>query len=155
MSEEKRFTEREAHRHFAAGLFNHTWTLLDRAERTRAEEDEMLSAAYASRYHWGVVGEPSNLGIGEWQISRVNAVLKRPEAAAYHAERYLELATEHDLGAFHLAYAHEALARAAAVRGHTTACAQHTALARHYGEAVTDPEDKELLTADLATLPAS
>jgi hypothetical protein len=152
MSEEKKYTMREAHHQFAVSLFNHTWSLLDKADRTAAEDDEMLHAAHASRYHWGVVGEPSNLGIGEWQVSRVNAVMKRPEAAAYHAQRYLNLATEHELGPFHMAFAYEALARAAAVAGNEGECARFLALAREHGEKITDQEDKDLLLADLATI---
>ena len=41
----------------------------------------MLHAAHASRFHWGEVGEPVNFARGEWQISRVYAVLGRPEPA--------------------------------------------------------------------------
>jgi hypothetical protein len=54
MDEERKMTEREAHRHFGAALFNHTWSLLDKPERSREEADETLHAAHASRYRWGV-----------------------------------------------------------------------------------------------------
>ena len=61
----------------AKDLFNHVWTLLEKERRTTAEDDEMIHAAHASRYHWGKVGEPVNLARGEWQCSRVYAVLGR------------------------------------------------------------------------------
>jgi len=41
----------------------------------------MIHAAHASRFHWGEIGKPINLGRGEWQISRVYSVLNRPESA--------------------------------------------------------------------------
>jgi hypothetical protein len=152
VADEQRYTEQEAHRHFAASLFNHVWSLLEKTERTPAEAEEMLHAAHASRYHWGVVGEPVNLGIGEWQISRVNAVLKRPEAAACHGQRYLELCREHDLGPFHFGFACEALARAAAVAGVPADCARYLELAREHAEQIADEGERTLLLDDLATI---
>ena len=76
-------------RKLAADLFNHTWTLLEKPDRTAAEDDEMIHSAHASRYHWGEVGvgEQVNLARGEWQCSRVYAVLGRAEPALWHASR--------------------------------------------------------------------
>ena len=78
-------------RKLAADLFNHTWTLLEKPDRTPAEDDEMIHSAHASRFHWGEVGEPFNLARGEWQCSRVYAVLGRAEPALWHARRCLAI----------------------------------------------------------------
>jgi DNA-binding transcriptional MerR regulator len=59
------------HRRLAVDLFNHTWTLIEKEERTPAEIDEMIHSAHASRYHWSKVGTGANLARGEWQVSRV------------------------------------------------------------------------------------
>jgi hypothetical protein len=40
------------HRRLGVALFNHTWTLIAKPDRTPAETDEMIHAAHASRYHW-------------------------------------------------------------------------------------------------------
>jgi DNA-binding transcriptional MerR regulator len=125
-------------RSLAAGLFNETWTLLERTDRTPADDDRMINAAHASRFHWGNVGEPVNLAIGEWQISRVYAVLGRAEPSLYHANRSLELCREHGIGDFSLAYAYEALARAHLVAGDRTEAARFTKLAREAGETITE-----------------
>ena len=77
------------HRQLAVDLFNSVWRLLERTDRTAAEDDEMLHAAHASRHHWGEVGERVNLARGEWQCSRVYAVLGRAEPAMWHAQRCL------------------------------------------------------------------
>ncbi|HCA38840.1 MAG: hypothetical protein QF781_00635 [Phycisphaerales bacterium] len=45
------------HRACAVALFNYTWTLLEKTGRAPEESDEMVRAAYASRWHWGVAGE--------------------------------------------------------------------------------------------------
>lgn len=58
-------------RKLAADLFNHVWRLLETESRTPEQDDEMLHAAHASRYHWGEVGEGINLARGEWQCARV------------------------------------------------------------------------------------
>src|SRR6478736_3842806 len=66
-----------ARRQLAVDLFNHTWELLDKADRTAADNDEMIHSAHASRFHWGEVPdhEPGNVARGEWLCSRVYAVL--------------------------------------------------------------------------------
>ena len=90
--------DRDARRRLAADLFNHTWTLMERVDRTAAQDDEMLHCAHASRYHWGEVGEPANLARGEWQCSRVYTVLGRAEPAMWHARRCLAICEEHGIG---------------------------------------------------------
>ena len=69
-------------RRLAAGLFNRVWELLEKADRTADDDDEMVNAAHASRYHWGETGEPVHRARGDWQCSRVYAVLGRPEPSS-------------------------------------------------------------------------
>jgi hypothetical protein len=112
----------------------------------------MLHGAHASRYHWGVVGEPVHWARGEWQCARVYAVLGRAEPAPHHAGRCLELATQHDLGPFDLGAAHEAIARAYLIAGDAAKTAGHVALAQAEASKVADAEDRAILEADLASL---
>ena len=137
----------------AVELFNYTWTLLERAARTPREDDLMIHAAHASRFHWETVGDPVNHARGEWQLARVYAVVGRAEPALHHARRCLELCDEHGIGGFDVAYAYEALARAHALAGHVADAARFRTLAEEAASAVDDAEDRELLAADLATLP--
>lgn len=65
-------------RKLAASLFNHVWDLMEKKNRTIEENDRMIHAAHASRYHWGNVGEPVNLARGEWQVSRVYSTQADP-----------------------------------------------------------------------------
>jgi DNA-binding transcriptional MerR regulator len=140
------------HRQLAVDLFNHVWTLIERDDRTPMQDDEMLHAAHASRHHWGLVGEPANLARGEWQCSRVYAVLGRAEPSLWHARRCLALCEEHGIADWDIAFAHEAIARAHRVAGDHAAAEASLARARELGAAIVDPEDRELLESDLATL---
>jgi DNA-binding transcriptional MerR regulator len=142
------------HRQLGVDAFNHVWTLLEKEERTPAEDDELLHEAHASTYHWLKAPEcrPENRARGEWICSRVYAVLGRGEPALHHARRCLELCEEHEIGDFDLAYAHEALARAYLASGDEAAHRRHVSLALEAGAGIADPEDKELFQSDLQDL---
>jgi hypothetical protein len=131
-------------------LFNEVWTLIE----SRADDDRMLHATHASRYHWGEAEEckPENLARGEWQVSRVYTVLGRAEPAIWHATRCLELCEQNGIADWDVAYAYEALARAHALAGDGEAAAWK-AKARSAGDAIADPEDREHFDEDYATLP--
>lgn len=141
------------HRKIAIDLFNFVWTLLDKPDRTVEDNDQMIHAAHASRYHWSQVGTAVNLARGEWQVSRVYAVLNRPEPAQYHARRCLDICLENQIGDFDLAYAYEALARASAIAGQPGECDRYLALARESGEKIAEKEDRDIFLNDLATVP--
>ena len=98
------------------------------------------------------VGTPENLERGEWQVSRVYSVLGRSEPAIYHARRCLELCQAHNIADWDLAFAYEALARAALVAGDRAACAEYLAQARAAAESIADAEDREHLHEELATI---
>jgi len=146
-----------AHRRLGVDLFNHTWTLIEKPDRTPAETDEMIHAAHASRHHWSKAGTTVHLGRGEWQIARVYSVLRRAEPARWHAGRclaYVEAAVAAgEAEDWDLAAAREAMARAAVVAGDEAEAIRWRDLAREALAAIEDPADRELIEGDLATLP--
>jgi hypothetical protein len=152
MTEETQYTELECHQKFAVDCFNHVWSLLEKADRTTEEDDEMVHSAHASRFHWGKVGTPVNLARGEWQISRVYSELSSSEPAMYHGQRCLAICQENGIGDFDLAYAYEAMARAAAVAGHQEDSERYQALSREASANIKEDDDRKLLLADLATI---
>jgi DNA-binding transcriptional MerR regulator len=141
------------HRRLGKDLFNHAWTLLETADRTPEQTDEMIHAAHASRWHWTVGGEPAHRARGEWQCSRVYAVLGRGEPALWHARRCLELCEEFELGDWDLAAAFEAMSRACLVAGDEAAAREWKERGTAALDAIADPDDREPIEADLATLP--
>jgi len=146
-------TQAEWHRWFAANLFNSTWKLILKKRRTKEDDDAMIHMAHASRYHWGVVGGPQEISIGEWQISRVYALLNRPEPSLHHAQRCLEVCEAGRIGDFPLAYAYEALARAFAIAGKSRLRAACLKLAKAAGEKIAEDEDRTQFFNDLRTVP--
>ncbi len=131
--------------HKALGIdyFNGTWDLLEKQDRTRAESDRMLHMAHASRFHWGEIGEPINLARGEWQVSRVYAVLGRSEPAIFHGLRSLELCQAHGIGDFDLAFAYEALARGNWVGGDKAEAGKYLELARKAVTEIKEADDRD------------
>ena len=83
----------EAHRQLGKDLYNHTWTLIEKTDRSPADVDEMIAAAHASAWHWSRSGGTlANSARSQWQIARVYSTLGRGEPALWHAERCLALA---------------------------------------------------------------
>jgi hypothetical protein len=145
-------TEQESHRKFAVELFNRTWDLLDKEDRTPEEADTMIHAAHASRFHWGEIGTPLEFARGEWQISRVYAVLNRPQAALHHAQRCLDLCQANEIGDFDLAFAYEALARAYAIASELDKSGEYIELAMQAAEQIEDAGNRGYLESELATV---
>jgi hypothetical protein len=138
-------------RRIASELFNHVWSLLDLVDRTPAQDEAMIHAAHASRWHWGRVGGPEQMAVGEWQCSRVYAVLGRPEPALHHARRCLELSADAD--PFVQASAHEAMARALAIAGDVDAAKVERNIAYAIAVDLEDDDDRGVIEGDLGTLP--
>jgi len=101
----------KTNRQIAVYCFNETWTLMDKKNRSIEDNFTMLHLAHSSCYHWSLCGTALEISRGEWQISRVNAVLGYGEAALRHAQRCLDLCLENHIGDWDLAFAYEALAR--------------------------------------------
>jgi DNA-binding transcriptional MerR regulator len=143
------------HRALGVALYNHTWTLLEKPDRTPAETDEMIHSAHASRFHWSRAegSEPVNLARGEWQCSRVYAVLGRAEPALWHARRCLAINEANGQADWDIASAYEAMARASGVAGDQAAAADWKAKATAALEGIADRDDREVIENDLATLP--
>ena len=144
--------DKSIHRQMAIELFNLTWDLIEKPDRTQAETDRMINAAHASRYHWEIAGDAVNIARGEWQISRVYAVAGRPEPCLYHAERCLQVTLENDLVDFDLAFAYEAMARACNLSGDLMETAKFITLGQQAGEKISSEEDREYFFNELNTI---
>jgi tetratricopeptide (TPR) repeat protein len=151
MTEEKTYTEAEAQRHFAAKFNGDVWGLLEKADRSKADDEVMVHAAHASCCHWLAAGTGVHHQRGEWMIARVYAELGLAEAALRHARRCQELTEEHAdlMEDFDRAYALEGLARAHAVAGDHDRAREYLELAQKAGEAIADEESKKFFSGDL------
>jgi len=139
----------------AAQLFNETWRLMGLPDHSQDDISRMIGAAHASRFHWSQVPghTPAHLARGDWLISRVYAELGRAEPALYHARLVLGICQENGIGDWDLAFAHEALARAHAVAGDAAQARDCTDQALAAAEDIAEDEDRDLVLADLETVP--
>lgn len=137
------------HRTLAPLAFNETWTLLDAEDLAREDEEQMLASTFAQRHHWYAVGTERNRAIADWQVSRVAAVLGYADLARRFGERSLEIAIECSLDPFVKGFAHEAIARAAAIVDDIETFTEHLELARAALAEIEDEQDRETLEADL------
>lgn len=140
-------TERQA----AMDLFHRTWRHLDREDRTPEHDAAMIACAEASLWHWWRVGAPTQWAIGEWQCSRVHAVLGHGDEALAHARRCLEIAEADRVDDFVPASAHEALSRAYAALGDFDAAREERNLAYRIALEL-DDEDRDVIEHDLGTI---
>jgi hypothetical protein len=151
---EVKFDLQEAHRHFSAACFNATWDLIDKDNRTKEDDDQMIRLCMASTWHWTQRKDvtDTNLSIGYWQAARVYAILDQAKNALYFAQTCLEISQREGVPAFYLGYAYEALARAEAVAGDEKAKADYLTQAIQIAEKLTDAEEKKMLGDDLEEL---
>jgi len=143
---------REQQRQLGVDLFNLTWTLIEKPDRSPEESDAMIHVAHASAYHWRQVGTPLNHARSDWLLSRVYALLDRPEAALYHARHCLAICEAQGIGDFDLAFAYEALARAHVVSGQTADAQRYLNLATVAGQVIEEEDDRRYFIAELETI---
>jgi hypothetical protein len=136
------------HRQLGVDLFNEVWRLM----QTREDDDRMIHAVHASRFHWGEAPEckPENLARGEWQVSRVYTVVGLAEPALRHAHRCLDVCEANELGDWDLAYAYESVSRAYKTAGKDPEAQAYRRLAAE--APIADDDDRRHFLDDLATL---
>lgn len=151
MSEDEKYTLQEAHEKFAKAFNSRVWELLGKTDRSQAEDEELLMALYASLYHWRQVGTAVHEQRGQWLFARVFAALGEPLKALEHARTCLEITQSEpsEMQDFDIAYAHEGMARAYAQTGEVHLAREHYEQAKAAGEAIEDPEDREIFFGDL------
>ena len=143
-----------AHRYFAVECFNRVWNLIDQAERTPEQDEEMIRLCQASLFHWSRRDDctDQNMSIGCWQASRVYALAGRPDEAIRYGQLSLDFSLKGDTPPFYVAYSHEALARAYALARKQETSNEHLAEARRLAEEVSDADSRKMLLDDLATI---
>jgi hypothetical protein len=148
-------TDTALHRQLAVAAHGECWALLEKPQRTEADEDAMVHAAHASLYHWMRAGTAVHLQRGNWLIARAYVALALPAPARRFARRTLELTAGHasELEDFDLAFAEEIAARAEALAGDMPAAAGHLARARRLGGEIEDGEDRRVFFEQLEAGP--
>ena len=145
------FDPQPAHRVFSVDAFNSAWDLIEKADRSEADIEEMIALAQASAWHWSQRQDvrPRNLSISAWQLARVYTEAGRYEEAERYANRSLEISKSADVSPVYTGYAYEALARLARETDQLELRDEWLALARAEAEKVEDALDRDQLIRDL------
>ena len=145
------FDPQPAHRVFSVDAFNSAWDLIEKADRSEADIEEMIALAQASAWHWSQREDvrPKNLSISAWQLARVYAEAGRYDEAERYANRSLEISKSGGVGPVFTGYAYEALARLARETDQLELRDEWLALARAEADKVEDPQDRNQLIRDL------
>jgi hypothetical protein len=144
--------DNDLHRKFAVDCFNGTWDLIEKQDRTSQDDARMIHIAHASRFHWGEIGTPLNFVRGDWQISRVYAILGQGLNALFYAESSIRLCIDYQISDFDLAFAYESAARANALLENLEEMNKFLALANEAGQAIEKADDRKYFFSELETI---
>jgi hypothetical protein len=136
----------------AITLFNETWELIDKKNRTEAETITMLHKAHTSCYLWREANKPLNNARGEWQVSRVYSILGEGRLALLHGAYSLALCLDNGIGDFDLAFGYEAVSRAYKVLGDEALQEEHKQLGLAACESIADNDDRDYTLGNFADL---
>jgi hypothetical protein len=139
----------QVHQELAVSLFNQSWDILLKEDRSRKDEDLLLNMVHASLYHWRQIGAPINILRGEWMIAHVYTILGHKEAALYHAENVMSLKDEILPTDWDLAYCYEAMARVMALYQDKDAFARYYQLAQKAGAEIQDEDARQQFDSDM------
>jgi hypothetical protein len=143
--------EKQFHKKTAVKTFNEAWDYLDKGERTPDDIRRMMHLAHASLYHWGIVGTPRNLAVGNWQLSRAYCAIGEPKLGLVFARVSLRVCEGENLGdILHTAY--EGMARALALSGEKEDAREYLLRAKKHLDSLSldDKEDQEIFSSQIA-----
>jgi hypothetical protein len=141
------------HRELGIQLFNRCWELLDHGTLSPDAKEELLTVAFASRYHWSFAGASEQFIVGDWMISRAAGVVGEGHLALTYAQLAYDEAQRVEVPDWLSASVCEGLARAYAANGDVSACEEWITTAERLVASIADDEDRELIAGQLASIP--
>ena len=141
------------HRAIAVATYNRCWDLLDQGSRTPADDVELLTAAFASRYHWQIVGGDTQTIIADWMVSRAAGETGDGNLSVRFAHLAQDVAEHSDQEPWLKASILEGLARAYAAAGDKANRDDYLQQAQTMLEQEPDPENRAVIADQIATVP--
>ncbi len=139
----------DQHKQFAIELFNNTWDMLEKNDRSDYDDVRMIHMAHTSLYHWSYVGEAVNMTRGEWLVSRVYCSVSLLESAEYHAQKSLSICLNNAIGDIDLAFAYEAFTRISALRKNEEDYHKYKALAEAASKQIESIHNRDYFMSEL------
>ncbi|MDX6273267.1 MAG: MerR family transcriptional regulator, thiopeptide resistance regulator [Frankiales bacterium] len=154
MADDPAVDDGQANRHWGTRLFNRAWEILDSGDSEPAAQRELLSATFGQRWHWFEVGGPKERAVADWQVAHALCRLGYGDLGAEFAKTALAEAEGWDEAPLWLrASCYEGMARACAANGDSDGRATWTARCTDALARLDDPEDRELISSQLASIP--
>jgi hypothetical protein len=141
------------HRWFAVEMNNCAWALADNPSLSEAQRAEMLDAAHASAMHWRKVGNELNRARSDMLLAQVHALMGNGSLAIVNARRSHAYVISHESPEWEIAFAHAILAHAACAAGEVSLYKTQYALAKTFGESISDADDREIFRRTFDRLP--
>jgi hypothetical protein len=143
-----------SHRWHAIECNNLAWNLAEKSARTSSENEEMLNAAHASAFHWAKVGTELHQVRARMLLGHIHAALGMGQTALLYAQQSYDYFAAHATPDWETAFAHAILAHAAFAAGDAALHHKQYAEAQKLGQAIADPEDKEIFFKTFDLIPA-
>lgn len=144
---------RKWHRWFAAECNHLSWKLIERPERTAAEDRQMLHAAYSAAFHWSMVGTPLQDVRAELTLSRVHALLGHGTDALRYAQRCLAYCDNNLCEDWDIALGYVAMAHAAALLSDNQTHAEYYRAAEQKVSQIQSEANRRIVEAELTRVP--
>ncbi len=139
-------------RTLATELFNRCWEIMEMDARSVDDDVELITAAFASRYHWLMAGGPEQLIVSDWMVSRASGVLGAPGFAVLFAHRAHDAAKPGVVPDWLLASTAEGIARAYLRANMVDEFVTWNSTAARLVEEIADDDDRALVAGQLAEL---
>lgn len=140
-------------RRFASQSNNRAWDLVEQAERSDDETDEMLHAAHASARLWSAVGTELNVARAHLLLGVVHGLAGNGHLAQRYAQAAHCYFSDNDCPDWEAALVQTALAAAAHAGGDGAAHRLHYAEAQRRAGAIANPEDREIVLRTVTRIP--
>jgi hypothetical protein len=145
--------ETSEHRAIATRTYNVSWEYLEQPELSSDDATALLTAAFTSRFHWSHAGEAEQWAIADWMVSRAAAAVGYGALAVDYARRAHDSVSGGGFPDWLVASAAEGLSRAYAAAGDATQREAWRSTATELVAAISDEEDRRIITEQLATVP--
>ena len=140
------------HRRFAAAANNRAWDLSVQT-RNAAEDQEMLSVAHASAWHWKKVGTELNRMRATMLLAEVHALLGLGQSALSYAEEMRTYLLGIQSPDWEVAFVHAVHAHAASAAGETEKHRASYELAAAALKAVSNDKERRIVADTFGHVP--